>query len=113
MPDFVFLYPSGTIPCRIWSILSLTSGVIRSPHSGSFAVDALLLLALNLPDALFRRRQVFRHGAAQLGDGLSDLPADLVVGLIGLFLAPNVLAAQLFVCLRSAEQVSSSSVLPM
>ena len=29
------------------------------------------------------------------------------MGLIGLFLASNILAAQLFVCLRSAEQVSS------
>ena len=29
------------------------------------------------------------------------------MGLIGLFLASNIFAAQLFVCLRSAEQVSS------
>lgn len=99
-------FPSTHIFCHlclhlIWHIRTLLS------------LDAFFLLALNLLNALFRRRQVFRHGAAQLGDGLSDLPADLIVGLIGLFLASNVLAAQLSSVCVARNRLAASSVLPM
>lgn len=64
-----------------------------------------LLLAFDLLNTLGGSGKIFRHGAAQLLDRLSDLAADVVVGLIGGFLALDVFTAQFLIGLSGAEQI--------
>lgn len=61
---------------------------------------------LNFFDAVFRGWEIFGHGSSQIGDGLSNLATDLEMNLVGLLLSLDVIAAQLFFGLCSAEQVS-------
>ena len=49
--------------------------------------------------------QVFGHGAAEFLDGLANFGADLAVGAVGVGLADDALATELFFGLRRPEQV--------
>ena len=49
--------------------------------------------------------EVFGHCSAEFGDGLAEFGAHLVVGLVGLPLAGDVLALELFFGLGGAEEV--------
>ena len=48
-------------------------------------LDTLLLLVLQLPEALFRGGQLFRDGATELLDRLADLAPCLIMDLVRLF----------------------------
>src|SRR5665648_429234 len=64
-----------------------------------------LRLALELLHTGLGRRQVLRHGAADVLDGLADAAANVLVGLVGRLLALDLVAAQLLLGLRRAEEV--------
>ena len=43
---------------------------------------------------------IFRHRAADFGDGLADFPADTIVRSIGVIFALDIVAPKLLLCLR-------------
>ena len=65
----------------------------------------MLLLALDLLDALTRGGEVFRHCAAKLLYGVSDSQAYIIVHLIGFVLASDIFPANLLVSLCRTEKV--------
>ena len=67
--------------------------------------QTLLLFALDLLDTLPWRREVFGHSAAEVFDGVADFLADGIVRHVGIFLSLHIIAAQLGLGLRGAEQV--------
>lgn len=64
-----------------------------------------LFFVLKLFDTFLRYGLVFRHGAAEFGDGLPHFSPDFEMCLIGLCLALDVVTAQFFFGLGSAEEV--------
>lgn len=88
----------------------MAMGALIDPSVRSSLFDGFTLQlpghGLNLFDTVFRGREIFGHGSSQIGDGLSNLATDLEMNLVGLLLALDVIAAQLFFGLCSAKQVS-------
>ena len=65
----------------------------------------LLLLALDLLDALPWRWKVFGHSAAEVFDGVADFLADGVMRQVGIFLSLHIVTAQLGLGLGGAEEI--------
>lgn len=65
----------------------------------------LLLLALDLLDALPWRWEVFGHSAAEVFDGIADFLADGVMRQVGIFFSLHVVAAQFGFGLGGAEEI--------
>lgn len=60
---------------------------------------------LKLPNALVRRRQVFRHGAAQLLDSFAHGRPDVVVGQIRLFSPLYLVSTEFFISLSRTKEI--------
>src|SRR5271156_20948 len=86
---------------------SLKADAVRSFLSAIGSRNQFLPLALDLRNALRRRRQIFWHCAPELFDGLADFAADLKMHSVRLELVFHALAAQLILRLRGPKEIGS------
>src|SRR5271170_6769693 len=84
---------------------SLKADAVRSFLSAIGSRNQFLPLALDLRNALRRRRQIFWHCAPELFDGLADFAADLKMHSVRLELVFHALAAELILRLRSPKEI--------
>jgi hypothetical protein len=54
---------------------------------------------------VFRGREFFRHGSAEIGDGFTDFFTDDKVGVVGLLLSDYIFSFQFRFGLRGAKKI--------